>query len=288
MKSVKKDFDNPPDILQSEGCQQKIKQALHEQNQHHFSQYYYGHPNKVRHDLETLYQYKCAYCETKVTGSVLRVDHFRPKDQIKEDDTHTGYYWLGYEWSNLIPACEKCNRAKSNAFPLESLGIRAKEPPLNSHSELETHLCRADSPTLLAEKPLLLNPEIDEPELHFVFLPNGEIKALTERGQKTAEICQLNRLELVLARKEIIDSFIHKIRKLTDDFLQGVINEETLYYSLKYLFFDILKAQSPENAYSQLGWFMFKKFEWFFLQPLDIKQQKIVKKAFQLFIERKL
>ncbi len=91
MRSVKKDFDNPPDILQSEGCQQKIKHALHEQNQHYFSQYYYGHPNKVRQNLETLYQYKCAYCETKVTGSVLRVDHFRPK----VSNQRRGHaYWL--------------------------------------------------------------------------------------------------------------------------------------------------------------------------------------------------
>ncbi len=208
---------------------------------------------------------------------------FVQKYQIKEEDTHTGYYWLGYEWNNLIPACEKCNRAKSNAFPLEPMGIRVKEPPLNRHGELETHLCRVDSPTLLAEKPLLLNPEIDNPELHFVFCPNGEIKAVTERGQKTVEICQLNRLELVLARKEIVDNVIDKIRQLTNDFIQSVINEDTLYYSLKHLFFEILKAQSPDNAYSQLAWFMFKKFEWFFLQPLDIKQQKIVKKAFQLF-----
>jgi len=86
--------------------------ALHEKNQHHFTPYYYGHPDKVRHDLEELYFGKCAYCETKVTGAVLRVDHYRPKNRIKEEQTHTGYYWLGYEWSNLFPACEKCNLAK--------------------------------------------------------------------------------------------------------------------------------------------------------------------------------
>jgi uncharacterized protein (TIGR02646 family) len=288
MRSVKKDFDNPSDILCSEGCQNKIKQALQEKEQHSFSQYYYGHPDKVRRDLEKLYFEKCAYCETKVTGGVLRVDHYRPKDKIKEDNKHTGYYWLAYEWSNLVPACEKCNRAKSNAFPLEMTGIRVTKPPLDNHGELDIDSCRADSPSLLAEKPLLLNPEVDEPELHFVFLPNGKIKALTERGKQTEKICNLNRFDLVLARKIIIDNFLNEIRQLADDFIEGVINKETLHYSLKRLFFNLLKLQSPEQTYSRLGWFMFKKFECFFIKSLGTKQQKTVKKALQLFKDGKL
>ena len=162
------------------------------------------------------------------------------------------------------------------------------KPPLDNHGKLDKPLCRADSPTLLAEKPLLLNPEIDEPELHFVFLPNGEIKALSEKGQKTEQICKLNRFDLVLERKTKVDQFISKIRRLADYFIQGIINEDTLHYSLKLLFIDILKAQSPEQPYSQLAWFMFKKFEWFFLKPLGTKQQEVIRKAFQLFKQGKL
>jgi hypothetical protein len=186
----------------------------------------------------------------------LRVDHYRPKNKIKEDNRHAGYYWLGYEWSNLLPACEKCNRAKSNAFPVDATGIRATKPPLDNQGKLDKSLCRADSATLLAEKPLLLNPEIDDPKLHLVFLPNGEIKALSEKGKKTEEICKLNRLDLVLERKTKVDEFISKIKLLVDDFIQGKINENLLRYSLKQLFFDIHKAKSPEQPYSQLAWFM--------------------------------
>ncbi|MEK8015781.1 MAG: HNH endonuclease [Candidatus Parabeggiatoa sp.] len=288
MRSVKKDFDNPSEILQSEGCHQKIQHALHEKNKHHFSPYYYGHPDKVRQDLEELYFGKCVYCETKVIGGVLRIDHYRPKNKIKEEHAHTGYYWLGYEWSNLFPACEKCNRAKSNAFPLEVTGIRVTKPPLDSHGELDKYACRADSPSLLAEKPLLLNPEIDKPQEHFVFLPNGEIKALTEKAQKTAEICNLNRDDLVFARKTIVDSFLKKIKRLADDFIEGIVDQKTLHYSLKLLFLDLLTAQAPEQTYSQLGWFMFKKFELFFVKRLGIKQQKVVWKAFQFFNNGKL
>jgi len=83
-------------------------------------------------------------------------------------------------------ACEKKKQqVLSNAFPIEATGIRAAKPPLDNQGKLDKALCRADSATLLAEKPLLLNPEIDEPKLHFIFLPNGEIKALSEKGKKT-------------------------------------------------------------------------------------------------------
>jgi len=281
MKSVKKDFDNPPEQLRSENCQQKIKEVLRQKNGQTISSNYYGHLTVRRH-LERLYHGKCAYCETQVAGSVLRVDHYRPKDKIKEDSTHTGYYWLGYEWSNLLPACEKCNRAKSNSFPIDVTGIRVIKPPLSRLS------WRANSHTLLLEKPLLLNPEIDEPESHFIFLPNGEIKSLTEKGEKTRKICDLNRSDLVIARKTIVDNFRNKMRRIADDFIQGIINKNTLHYSLKLLFSDILRAQSLEKTYSQLGWFMFKKFELFFLKTLGTKQEKVIENAFQLFKNGKL
>lgn len=276
MRSVKKDFDNPPEQLQSENCQKKIKDVLRQKNGQTVSSNYYGH-STIRRNLEKLYHGKCAYCETKVAGGVLRIDHYRPKDKLKEDSTHTGYYWLGYEWSNLLPACEKCNRAKSNAFPLEVTGIRVIKPPLSRLS------WRANSNTLLDEKPLLLNPEIDEPESDFIFCRNGEIKPLTEKGEKTNQICDLNRSDLVIARKKVVDNFRNQMRRVADDFIQGVINKKTLHYSLKLLFLDILKAQSPEPTYSQLSWFMFKKFELFFLEDLGTKQQKVIGNAFQLF-----
>jgi uncharacterized protein (TIGR02646 family) len=272
MRSVKKDFDNPPKHLQSKNCQKKIKEILHEKKGDTISHHYYGH-STVRNNLEKLYHGKCAYCETKVAGSVLRIDHYRPKDK---------YYWLGYEWSNLLPACEKCNRAKSNAFPLEVTGIKVTQPPLGRL------YWQANSHTLLAEKPLLLNPEIDQPESHFIFLPNGKMKPLTKQAETTININKLNRSDLIIARKTVVDHFRNKMRQLADDFIETVIQKETLHYSLKLLFNDILKAQSAEKTYSQLSWFMFKKFEIFFLKTLGTKQQKIINNAFQLFKNGKL
>lgn len=48
---------------------------------------------------------KCCYCECEVNvaGSDLHVEHFHPKDLYPDEVI---------EWSNLLPACTRCNRRK--------------------------------------------------------------------------------------------------------------------------------------------------------------------------------
>src|SRR5689334_19247956 len=42
---------------------------------------------------------KCAYCESPIgPGAYADLENFRPKLQ---------YWWLTYEWSNLLPACHR-------------------------------------------------------------------------------------------------------------------------------------------------------------------------------------
>jgi hypothetical protein len=48
---------------------------------------------------------------------------FRPKGGWVQNDgdalTQPGYYWLAYEWSNLLISCQLCNQEfKKNRFPL--------------------------------------------------------------------------------------------------------------------------------------------------------------------------
>ncbi|OQY45396.1 MAG: hypothetical protein B6247_29010 [Candidatus Parabeggiatoa sp. nov. 2] len=292
MRNIKKYFDNPPAILLSDGCHKKIQEALIQKNHHHFSSYYYGNKDKVRQVLEALYDYKCAYCETNTTaGATLQVDHYRPKNKIQEESNHTGYYWLGYEWSNLMLICSQCNgkSAKSNKFPIAPTGIRVTTPPLDNQGELNKALCRADSQLLLDEKALLLNPEIDKPEEHLVFLPNGQIKGITERGKKTIDICNLNRKSLVFKRKKVLHQLQEELEEYLDDFLTHQISEEIFHYSLKKFFQRLEKStRSYDNSYLRLRWFMFYKFERFFISALGIKQQEIVKMAFALFKQGKL
>jgi hypothetical protein len=52
---------------------------------------------------------KCWYCETRENRSDKPVDHFRPKNSVIEDDTHPGYTWLAFDWTNLRLSCTFCN-----------------------------------------------------------------------------------------------------------------------------------------------------------------------------------
>lgn len=128
---------------------------------------------------------KCAYCETKTATDVGAVDHFRPKSAVSEleDDPTTwgrekphltnvegrrprplsdrGYWWLAYEWSNLLFACERCNTAwKGSLFPLADPSRRASRPG----QEVD-------------EVPLLLDPYGDEdPANHLRFNDLGSVE----------------------------------------------------------------------------------------------------------------
>src|SRR5215472_5170548 len=62
---------------------------------------------------------RCAYCESPVTSTDFGdAEHYRPKGAVTGEDRkaveyggapHPGYYWLAYDWRNLLPACGQCN-----------------------------------------------------------------------------------------------------------------------------------------------------------------------------------
>ncbi len=146
---------------------------------------------EVKTALCKLYHNKCAYCEGKIPeGFSERIDHFRPKNGIgKGEDkikNHKGYYWLAYEWTNLLPTCEKCNGIKSNKFPLENDNTRITDDLITEKFIVKDKFVfeNFNINKLETEKRLLLNPEIDKIEEHLYFYPNGEIKHLTEKGKK--------------------------------------------------------------------------------------------------------
>ena len=153
----------------------------------------YGSP-RVRKALSTLQSDKCCYCESKPSPtSAGRIDHFRPNGAVRQDKQsnrlYPGYYWLAYRWDNLVLACETCNRRKSDYFPLEDPGQRARN-----------HLDPLDR-----ESPLLLNPytETDLSE-HLTF--NGSAcEADTERGRVTVAVLGLNRPGLQEERQCVLN-----------------------------------------------------------------------------------
>ncbi|MBI1929970.1 HNH endonuclease [Candidatus Poribacteria bacterium] len=287
MIHIQKDYAQIPSGLNSEGAEKKREAALREGNQHEFSAHYYAH-DSVKEKLREIYWDKCAYCESRMSvGASWRVEHYRPKNKLKDDERHTGYYWLAYEWSNLLLSCEICNSKKSNQFPIQGTRV---ERPQEDRAEW-----RADSESFKAEKPLILNPELDQPEEHLVFLPNGYIKEKdgSERGRKTIEICDLNREDLRIARKDWVDRFSDDIRDQVKIILElqeagelQTLNRVVYVLELAFgtLFENLMDMKNPEREYSRLGWHMVNDFKRFFVDNLpEGEPREIVTVAFELF-----
>lgn len=280
MISIKKDFKNPPELLLKSKRNEYIKDSIITKNEHKFNGGIYG--NKTKESLKILYKFKCAYCETDTTaGAPLQVEHFRPKAKTDGDLEHNGYYWLAYEWSNLTLGCSTCNRNKGNHFPIT--GKRIYLPLLGSDNLPTNEYLYLKSKTFLAEKALLLNPEIDEVEKSFSFSPQGKIIALDERGEETINKLDLNRDRLLFWRRKLLDRNLAKFRRILDDFHCQIINIEQCRYAIRLIFEHIESLQNPEKQYSRFGYYMFHEFDVFFINEFESKQKEAISRFFDLF-----
>lgn len=156
--------------------------------------------------LKHVFHGKCGYCESPVTViSFGDADHYRPKGKVtvrqgNRDQTvtcggspHPGYYWLAYEWTNLVPACEKCNRAggKMSQFPVRLRHWCGSPGNIPTQDALDAF-----------EKPLLLNPHHDHGSCALTFGHRGAVARLDgdDRGRHTIDVYQLDREELTTER----------------------------------------------------------------------------------------
>ncbi len=144
----------------------------------------YG-PDAVKEQLLKDQHYKCAYCEKSVKDEIRDVEHFRPKSECKQDKsstiTYRGYWWLAYDWNNLLFSCEICNRPKkNNYFPLAT-----------------PHSANPTPQSVASEVPLLINPYVEDPKDHIYFEKNVVYaKNNSVKGQTTIDVLDLNRPEL--------------------------------------------------------------------------------------------
>jgi uncharacterized protein (TIGR02646 family) len=138
---------------------------------------------------------KCAYCECYLEGKSADVEHFRPKASYRIAQgmkRYTpGYYWLAYDWDNLLLSCQACNRAfKNDIFPL--------------FDESQRDIAGKN---ISKEEPMILNPAKDDLAKHIEFnryiirpiLHNGH---LDFKGSCTINLFCLNTRPVLLnARK---------------------------------------------------------------------------------------
>jgi hypothetical protein len=250
----------------------------------------------VREHLNKYYLTKCAYCEMHCKGEI---EHYRPKLGIIEDSTHDGYYWLCYEWSNLVPACRYCNTegGKGNQFPLIDSAKRVKTPNLYL-KKLNYKRCSAAGKPLLGETAFLLHPEIDNPKKFFTFnLRPGndglgiDINGLDnlKRGEQSILICNLNRTYLRLNRLESVFYAMRQPINLVFDFIANkTIAKKDIGKALKSVFNQFNSdKRNKKLTHTLLRWFIIDSstnFENYFAPYIENKEQrKIVVEAFKKF-----
>ena len=145
-----------------------------------------------KYHIIDLFHGKCAYCEAYFEQVAFgAVEHYRPKGGVDGEPTHPGYWWLAYNPENYLPTCDKCNSyAKKNIFPVAK-GTRVMGPQANLNNE----------------KPLLINPYIEDPSMHIEFIPSevaengGMARGVDDKGIETIKIVLLNRQKLLDYRK---------------------------------------------------------------------------------------
>ncbi|MDB4925934.1 hypothetical protein [Mucilaginibacter sp.] len=194
-----------------------------------------GNQSRVIDKLNDWYFGKCAYCERFYK---LDVEHFRPKGEIRDEDNGllraVGYYWLGYEWSNLLPSCISCNRdgGKNSKFPYVAGGNLVTAPVFDAVGNLDRTFCLVEHHLLVGELPALLNPETDINIVsYFAFEVDSDMQGIkikgidvNRRGEITANVCKLNRQEIRRDRLQgVVMDFVNSVHnsvailKITND-----------------------------------------------------------------------
>jgi len=163
-----------------------------------FKRSIYAHIS-VKKALFNMQHGKCCFCEckTKAVGFLASgdVEHFRPKAGYQQTTadilSESGYYWLTYQWDNLLLSCEECNRLfKKNLFPL-----------LDNTRRTKNHLNNIND-----ETPLFINPTQENPEQYIGF--NEYVPyAIDDNiyGKTTLNLLGLKRSNLENERKAVFE-----------------------------------------------------------------------------------
>ena len=154
--------------------------------------------------LRQCFHSKCSFCERKVAPSEGELHLFRPRNGVAGlgDGRSTHYWWLAYEWQNMYLACTECSFSKGFKFPVRS----HRGPVLADLVMLRRR-----------ERPLLIDPCVDDPNKHLVFEESGFVVARSIIGRVTVEILNLNRPSLVEERRIDLEKFRRAVVEMVAD-----------------------------------------------------------------------
>jgi hypothetical protein len=191
----------------------------------------------------------CAYCEGAVEAVYVGdAEHYRPKGEVTQRDAtgrevvvtspdgtpHPGYYWLAYDWRNVLPSCYKCNtyRGKGTQFPAVRHAFSPGDGDDPEHLDI-------------FEGPLLLQPFRDdyEPKRFFVFDDLGGVEP--RAGSAAADVSiQVYDLKRGALRDRRLDSYTLAWNIFRDARERAIRNGESLADVMK----DYKEGRKPHSA----------------------------------------
>jgi len=156
------------------------------------------------------------------------VDHFRPKNRVKEQKEHPGYWWLALAYSNFRYCCTLCNslkkdeetgetHGKSDSFPLFDEAARAFDVANN----------------LALEDPCLLDPTAAADVIPLWFDDDGRAVSKYEKASRerlwlravsTINVYNLNDPNIREARLAVsrdVRDFVREGTKYFDEWAAG-------------------------------------------------------------------
>jgi hypothetical protein len=229
--------------------------------------------NTVTIALKGLYKNKCAYCEKLCYYP--RVEHFRPKGRVRGNQPLPhGYYWLCYEWTNLLPSCHECNsiEAKGDKFPIR--GIRKNTfPVIGNPTIFDSTQNVYNSNYLINEDPYYIHPEYcNNFWVHFDFERSGKIIGISEQGIRTIADFKLDDEDRNGWRREIYEAYNSRLLRLVRRYkrnqnpISDAIFDEELDDIISEIVFD---SENETLTYTLFRKSLVRKIEYFFVEPLD-------------------
>ena len=195
------------------GQSSDVKDAVYKGKRHNIKA-------KIYMSLDSDFHGKCAYCESLIaTNQPGDIEHFRPRGKVTDLENklimvdkgnglepHPGYYWLAYDWKNLLLSCRDCNSISKSKSAGKLIGKGNRFPVKDFRA--------ARSGEEIREEPLLIHPVFENPEEHLEVDETGIMNAKngSEKGKTCIDIFGLNvREALQVARKDCYEDVKDRI-----------------------------------------------------------------------------
>lgn len=222
---------------------------------------------ELKPKLEGFSNGKCWYCEAREKRSDRNVDHYRPKNNVRDSNPpHSGYWWLAFDYTNFRLSCTFCNQIRKDRATGET-GGKGDFFPLHDESKrvfprYDDVKQAFDNSLFRRENPLLLDPcKLSDIAL-LDYGDNGRVKPKFGEGEKplafrradeSIKCYNLNEKEIVEARQAIYA----KINELVADgdfFFEDSFNgDPNADYGLERVIFTLAEMGSKKAEFSEFA-----------------------------------